>query len=217
MKIKVMQNVYQSNDDIAAQIRADLARRAITMVNLIGSPGSGKTSVLEKLIPLITENGLKCGVIEGDCATSNDAERIARLAVPVVQINTGGGCHLDAKMIQEALVEIDYANLDMILIENIGNMVCPSGWDLGELEKWAVISTAEGHDKPEKYPDLFYTAKKVLLTKVDLIPYTNFDETRFLQSIRSVNAEVPVIRLALSDNDTWTALWTRLHALSVPA
>ncbi|OGI09534.1 MAG: hydrogenase accessory protein HypB [Candidatus Margulisbacteria bacterium GWF2_35_9] len=185
-KVKVMENVLKANDMYADQVRQTLKKHKIKMYNLIGSPGAGKTSVLESLLPLLIKAGKNIAVIEGDCSTSRDADRIAALDISVVQINTGNGCHLDANLIYKSLDEFDLESIDIIFIENVGNLVCPAAFDLGEDSKIAIISTTEGDDKPLKYPRIFNNSDMVILTKTDLIPYTNFNITSFKKFLSSI-------------------------------
>lgn len=194
MTVKIIrENILKDNEDHAAQVRKDLNRIGISMINLISSPGSGKTSILEKILPLMKGRGVNCGVIEGDCFTARDAERIDAMGTPVIQINTGNSCHLEAVTVQKALADLPLKNLDFVVVENVGNMVCPAEFDVGESAKVALLSVAEGHDKPEKYPLLFQEAKLVILNKTDLLPYTDFDLEAFQRSLGQVNSTVPVV------------------------
>ena len=155
MKIKVMKQVLEDNESRAREINALLDRKNIFMLNLISSPGSGKTSLLEKTIPPLKERNLRVAVIEGDCTSDRDAQRLVKFDIPIVMINTEGGCHLDSLGIENALKELELDNLDLIFIENVGNLVCPAEFDLGENAKIAIMSAPEGDDKPTKYPYLF--------------------------------------------------------------
>ena len=201
MEIKVMQNVLKANDVFADQTAELLKAKGIRLLNLIGSPGAGKTSVLELMIPLLKDKGLRIAVIEGDCATARDAQRIAVLDFPVVQINTGNGCHLDARQIGTVMTEFPLEDIDMVIIENVGNLVCPTGFDLGADEKIAVISVTEGDDKPLKYPRIFHEAKMVILTKIDLIPYTNFSLQRFTDALRSIRQDQELFLLSCTTGE----------------
>ena len=192
MEIKVLKKVLGANEDKAHQIHQLLAEKHTVMVNLISSPGSGKTTLLEKSLQFF-EGKYNVAVIEGDVATDKDAQRLHQFHVPIVLINTEGGCHLSSPSIEKALYELDLENLDIVFIENVGNLVCPSGFDLGEHAKIAVVSTAEGDDKPAKYPMLFRQAKLVVLNKMDLLEYVNFDRQQFYQNLKRLNAEVPVV------------------------
>lgn len=196
-----MQNVLKVNDLFAFQTSELLKTKGIRLFNLIGSPGAGKTSLLELLIPLLKDKGARIAVIEGDCATARDAARIAALDVPVVQINTGNSCHLDASQVGKVLGDFSLDALDMVIIENVGNLVCPTGFDLGADEKIAIISVTEGDDKPLKYPRIFHEAKSVILTKTDLIPYTNFSLQRFTEALRSIRQDQELFLLSCTTGE----------------
>ncbi len=200
MEITVVKKVLGANDEKARQIRQRLAEHKTLMLNLISSPGSGKTSVLEKTLSHF-QGTLKLAVIEGDVATDKDAQRLRQFDAPIVLINTEGGCHLSAPSIERALDELDLAELDAVLIENVGNLVCPSGFDLGEHTKVALVSTTEGDDKPAKYPLLFRNAGLLLLNKIDLLPYVNFDKLRFYEELRQLNGELPVLETSCTTNE----------------
>ena len=176
--ITVNVNVLNKNDEIAAQVRADLDRRGIRMINLLGTPGSGKTTLLEKVLSDERIDRSTVAVIEGDLYTAKDAERMAALGVRTVQLNTEGACHLEADMIQRAIGELELEGVRTIVIDNIGNLVCTAEFRLGEHVRVGVASVTEGNDKPLKYPLLFQTADLVLINKMDLAPYTNFDQVR---------------------------------------
>ncbi len=193
MEIKVMANILDKNDQLAAEINKKLAERGIFTLNLLGSPGSGKTSLLEKTIATLKDE-LRLAVIEGDLFTAKDAERIARQGVPVVQINTGGGCHLDANMVKGVLASLDLANIDLLIIENVGNLVCPAEFNVGEDVKVTVLSITEGEDKPLKYPLIFKQSAAVVLNKIDLLPYTSFDLATATEDIVSINPQVALIK-----------------------
>jgi len=183
-KIDIQQAVMAADLGYAAKIRSFLNERGILMVNLIGSPGSGKTTLLEHTLKGLD---LKCAVIEGDVATDRDALRIQATGTPSVQINTNGGCHLEANWIDSTLEKLPLDNLDLIFIENVGNLVCPAEFDLGEDYKVAISSLPEGSDKPLKYPLLFSEAGAVVLTKVDLKPYIDFDELLYWDDVTRLN------------------------------
>ncbi len=170
--ITIERKVLEKNDEFARQNRARLEEHGILVINLVSSPGAGKTSIVERTLEHLGRV-LRVGVIEGDVQTDLDAQRVARYQVPVVQIVTNGGCHLDAKLVQDALAQIDLSALDLLIIENVGNLVCPAGYDLGEAMKVVVLSTTEGDDKPLKYPAMFRNASVLLINKVDLVPYVN--------------------------------------------
>lgn len=195
MQIKVMTNILDKNNQIAAEVHERLSAAGILVLNLLGSPGCGKTSLLENTIRALKDK-ISMAVIEGDLFTAKDAERIEEHGIPVVQINTGGGCHLDANMIKSALDCLDLAALDMIVIENVGNLVCPAEFNIGEDNKVTVLSITEGDDKPLKYPLVFKEASAVILNKVDLLPYTNFDMEAAVKDITSIHPGVVVLQVS---------------------
>lgn len=196
--ITLEENVLQKNDEIASENREFLKEKGVVAVNLISSPGSGKTTLLERTLADL-KGHLRCAVIEGDQQTSNDAARIASTKVPVVQINTLSGCHLEAAQVRSAMRELPMDDIDLLLIENIGNLVCPSEFDLGEAGKIAIMSVTEGEDKPIKYPLLFHLAAVVVLTKLDLLPYLRFDLARCKEYIRRVNPHAQIIETSVFD------------------
>ena len=169
-----MKNILGANDEIAALNRKMFAEHGVVVVNLMGSPGSGKTTLLEQTLTRLVGK-LKVAVIEGDLFTAKDAERIERAGVEVIQINTAGGCHLDAAMIQKACTSLDLDALDLLIVENVGNLVCPAEFDIGENFKAVVLSITEGDDKPLKYPLIFKESAAAVLNKIDLLPFTNFN------------------------------------------
>ena len=169
MNIKVLRNILEANDEIAGGIRKQFADKHITAVNLISSPGAGKTSLLERTIQLL-KNRYRIAVLEGDIATTRDAERIEKLGVPVVQLLTGGACHLEAPLVRQGLGELNLDEIDLLFIENVGNIACPAEFDLGETVKVGILSVTEGHDKPAKYPLLFHEIGALVLNKMDLPP-----------------------------------------------
>ena len=200
MRIEVLQPILEVNDQAAAETRERLRALGITAVNLISGPGAGKTSLLERVLPLLAGNK-RVGVLEGDIATSRDGERVAALGVPVVQLVTGGECHLDATFVARGLAQLPLETLDLVLIENVGNIACPAEFDLGEAAKVAVLSVAEGHDKPAKYPLLFHEAAALVLNKVDLLPHTDFDLAAFAEDFRNLNATAPVFHVSCRTGD----------------
>ena len=188
-EIKVVTNILQTNDEITAKNKRLLNEKGIYVINLMSSPGSGKTSLLERIIAKL-KNDINIAVIEGDIYTTKDAERIEAQGVPVVQINTGGACHLDGEMIKGALNSLPLDKIDLLVIENVGNLVCPAEFEIGEDIKICVLSTTEGNDKPLKYPLMFEKSGAVILNKLDLIEYTNFDKEEFYRDIKSLNGIV---------------------------
>jgi hydrogenase nickel incorporation protein HypB len=195
MNIKVLRNVLEANDAVAARLRERFQAEDVTVINLISAPGAGKTSLLEQTIPLLAPR-LRVAVLEGDIAGTQDAERIGKLNVPVVQLLTGGACHLEAPLVERGLGEIDLSKVDLLFIENVGNIACPAEFDLGETAKVGLLSYAEGHDKPAKYPLLFHEVKALVLNKADLAPYTDFDRAKFDADFRKLNGSAPVFELS---------------------
>jgi len=190
-EIPVLENILRANDQLARLVRQRLAAAGVVAFNLIGSPGAGKTALLEQTLPRLSSN-LPAAVIEADCATARDAQRILALGVQVVQINTGKGCHVPAHLVLQALDSLALDKTRLLMIENVGNLVCPSELDIGETGKIAVTSATEGDDKPQKYPMLFRECHAVVLNKVDLIPFTNFSRDRFEADLRGINPQVPL-------------------------
>ncbi len=195
MNVKVLRNVLEANDQLAARIRERLARHRVTAINVISAPGAGKTSLLERTIAALNGH-CRVGVLEGDIATTRDAERIGKLGVPVVQLLTGGACHLEAPLVERGLGELNLDALDLLFIENVGNIACPAEFDLGETAKVGILSVTEGHDKPGKYPLLFHEVRALVLNKIDLLPYTDFDRDAFLRDFRKLNARAPVFEVS---------------------
>lgn len=194
--IRLEKNVFEENDRVAAANRALFREHGVLAVNLIGSPGSGKTTLLEATLHLLLESGMRPGVIEGDLETSRDAERIRALGVPAVQINTRGGCHLDAAQVSRALQEMPLDALEVLFIENVGNLVCPTAYDLGERAKVIVLSVPEGHDKPAKYAGAFHRAAAVVVSKSDLLPHTDFDMAAAREDLAAINPGILVLPLS---------------------
>lgn len=205
-EIKVYRNLMGANEEWAGRTRDLLKGRGIVMVNIIGSPGSGKTTLLERTIERL-RGRLRLAVLEGDIETTRDAERLDALNIPVSQLLTGGGCHLEAKMVHHALCDLPLSDLDLVIVENVGNLVCPAEFDIGEQAKIAILSVTEGEDKPLKYPLLFREARIAVMTKTDLLPHLPYDLPNCLEHIRSINGSMPVLRVsALSGEglDEWT-------------
>ncbi len=191
MNIEVLRDVQESIKADANDIRAALDVQGIRMFNLMGGDGCGKTRLLERLLPKLAGD-VRCAVLEGDITTTLDAERIARVNVPVVQLQTNGCCHLEPSLIRGGLDRLPLNELDIIIVENVGNLVCPAEFDIGEHARIAVLSVTEGHDKPAKYPLLFSRADAVIISKMDLLEYTNFDLEQCARNIRLVNANAPI-------------------------
>ena len=195
MKINVMSDILKANDLLARDIERLLQSKSIVAWNIMGSPGSGKTTVLEAMIPRLPAK-MKAAVIEGDIATSKDAERIAKTGAQSTQINTDGACHLDAAMVRSALDSLDLDAVSIIFIENVGNLVCPAGFALGEKGRIIVSSVTEGEDKPEKYPSMFKTADLVVLNKVDLIEGSTFNLEEFRKGMEATNPDADIIHVS---------------------
>jgi hydrogenase nickel incorporation protein HypB len=192
---KIEQKVLKENDRIAIGLREEFNKRNILCLNFISSPGSGKTMLLEKTLESFPQ-GDRVAVLTGDIQTDNDARRLARYGFPVKQITTAGACHLDAKMIEKSLADWDLDGIDVLLIENVGNLVCPTSYDLGEEAKIVLLSVTEGDDKPLKYPGIFHKATAAILTKVDLLPYVSFNMKAALENARSVNPGIEILELS---------------------
>lgn len=213
MEIPVVRNVLEANDRIAARLRADFARRGVLALNLISSPGSGKTSLLERTLRDLAPE-LRMAVIEGDLQTDNDAQRVAATGARAVQINTEGGCHLNASMVSEALAALGPDDLDVLFIENVGNLVCPVEFDCGEDAKVALLSVAEGDDKPEKYPQLFHLAQAMLINKIDLLPYVDFSLDKARAHAARLNPNLAIMEISCRAGtglDAWYN-WLRARA-----
>jgi hydrogenase nickel incorporation protein HypB len=195
MEIKIMKNIMDANEKLAQENRLFFESKGITAINIMASPGAGKTSVILKIIEHMRDL-VGVSVIEGDISSSIDAEKIDSLGVPVVQINTGGGCHLDANMIKAAALDLNASDKSILLIENVGNLVCPSTFDLGEKIKMVIASIPEGHDKPYKYTSMFELADVIVLNKIDLAPYIDFDRDSFYRGIRALNEHAKVLEVS---------------------
>ena len=195
MEIKVLKNILSANEQIAERNRQLFKSNDIFVVNLMSSPGAGKTSLI-----LETIKGMKgkarVGVVEGDISSSMDAEAVGKTGVPVIQINTGGACHLDAGMVNNAIENLPLQDIDLVLIENVGNLVCPAEFVLGEHRKVIISSVPEGDDKPFKYPLMFNVADAVLINKTDLLPYLKFDIKTFSQAIKGINEKVDIFQVS---------------------
>jgi len=192
--------VLAANDAIAGRNRTELEARGIFALNLVSSPGSGKTTLLVRTIERLAGR-LPVSVIEGDQQTTFDAERIRATGAPAIQINTGKGCHLDAAMVETAIGRLPLADESVLMIENVGNLVCPAGFDLGEAHKVVVLSVTEGEDKPLKYPDMFHASSLMLLNKVDLLPHLSFDVERCVANARRVQPEIEIIRISAASGE----------------
>jgi hydrogenase nickel incorporation protein HypB len=215
MKISVLQNILAANNQIATQTRLTLAEHLIPAINLISSPGAGKTAILERTLEAL-QGKTACGIIEGDIATTLDSERLSRFGFPIVQINTepfGGDCHLSASAIQQALTQLPLNQIQLLFIENVGNLVCPAEFDIGETAKVIVLSLPEGEDKPLKYPLAFREAKVCLLNKMDLQGPLKTNINRILDHIRRVNPNLPVLQISAATGEgleAWLSWLTKI-------
>jgi hydrogenase nickel incorporation protein HypB len=200
MEIPVVENVLKVNDEIAARNRRLLGESGVFTVNLMGSPGCGKTALLEKTLEALGGE-IRCGVLTGDLTTTRDAERIAVRCRDVVQINTGKGCHLDANQVGKGLEGLPLADLDVLFIENVGNLICPVGYDVGQDAKVGMFSLPEGDDKPAKHPYLVLEAALLVLAKTDLAPHVPFDRDVFFRDVRRIREDLPVLELSTTTGD----------------
>ncbi|HEY41786.1 MAG TPA: hydrogenase nickel incorporation protein HypB [Dehalococcoidia bacterium] len=207
MEIKVLKDILGANDQMAQSNQQLLDGNHVFAVNLMASPGAGKTSLVLETIKGL-QGKVRIGVIEGDISSTFDSELIAQQGVPVVQINTGGECHLDASMIRNALENLPLTDIDLLLVENVGNLVCPAEFNLGEHRKIVVSSVPEGDDKPIKYPAMFIIANAVVLNKTDLLPYVKFDSDRFREAVREINRKLDIFEVSCTTGEgieRWTS------------
>jgi hydrogenase nickel incorporation protein HypB len=200
MEIKLVKNILEANELIASENRRLFREKGIYVVNLMGSPGAGKTTLLERTLENLGEKK-RIGVIEGDIATSRDAQRIAHYTIPIVQINTGDACHLDGNMVRGGIEELDLDQIDLLIVENVGNLVCPAEFTIGENDKVMIISVPEGDDKPEKYPLMFQVSSLLLLNKIDLLPYLDFDMERFRGDALKVNPRLELMAVSCKSGE----------------
>ena len=200
MEIKVLKNILGANDQIAAKNRELMAKHEVFAVNIMASPGAGKTSVVLQTIRAL-KNKTRIGVIEGDIASSIDAETVAKEGIPVVQINTGGECHLESFQIQNALTNLPLPDIDLLLIENVGNLVCPAEFSIGEDLKVLIASVPEGDDKPYKFPLMFNTVDAIVLNKIDLLPYVKFDVDGFTKTVKTINPKVELFKVSCTTEE----------------
>ena len=205
MKVSVVKNILAANDRIAQENRAIFDEKNLLVFNLMSSPGAGKTSLLEKTIVALKDQ-LNVGVIEGDIQSTQDAERIAATGAPAVQINTGGACHLDGNMIRDTFHEFDFDALDLLVVENVGNLVCPAEFKVGEDFKVMILSVTEGEDKPAKYPLMFHESKALLINKIDLLPYVDCSVERIREESLKVNPDLVIFEVSCKTEeglDAW--------------
>lgn len=217
MEIPVVKQILSANDQVAAENRRLLTEHGVTAINIMAAPGAGKTSLILATIAGLGD-GVRAGVIEGDVASRIDADTIAARGIPVVQINTGGNCHLEAWMVASALPRLPLAELDLLFIENVGNLICPAAWDLGTAAAVVVASVPEGHDKPYKYPGMFAAADAVVLNKADLLAYFDFDLPFFERGLRMVNPQAPLFVVSCRNGDGLDAWldWLRARRRTTP-
>lgn len=211
MKVKVVKKVLDANDRIAEENRKLFDKHKIFAINLMSSPGAGKTSLVEQTIKAI-KNKYKIAVIEGDIQDTYDADRIAKLKIPVVQINTGGACHIDGNMIREALPSFDLSKTDLLIVENVGNLVCPAEFKIGENIKVMLLSTPEGADKPAKYPLMFQESAALLINKMDLISHVDFDLKKARRDSLSLNKKLKIFEVSCKTGaglEDWIAWLTQ--------
>ena len=194
-KVPLERKVLNENDRLAAELRGEFARHGIRCLNLISSPGSGKTALLERTLAAF-DPAKRVAVLTGDIQTDADARRLARYGFPVRQITTAGACHLDARMVVKALEGWDLAKLDLLFIENVGNLVCPTSYDLGEVAKVVLLSVPEGEEKPLKYPGIFFKSKLMVLTKIDLLPYVPFRLQDAIANARSIQPGIEILQVS---------------------
>ncbi|MGB9084000.1 MAG: hydrogenase nickel incorporation protein HypB [Terriglobales bacterium] len=192
--------VLSENDRIAAELRARFQEHGVLCLNIISSPGSGKTTLLERTLAALTQRD-RVAVLTGDIQTENDANRLKRFHFPVKQITTGGTCHLDARMIERHLADWKLEDLDLLFIENVGNLVCPSSYDLGEAAKVVVLSVTEGEDKPLKYPSIFFKSDLLILSKIDLLPYVPFEINAAAENARKVHPGMEIVKVSCQTGD----------------
>jgi len=195
MEIKVLKDILDANNQIAQQNRQLLASKRIMAINLMSSPGSGKTTLILRTVEQL-KGKARIAVIEGDVSSSIDAEKLGQAGIAAIQINTGGGCHLDASMVNSALLNLRLDDIDILFIENVGNLICPGGFDLGEYLRVVILSTPEGDDKPYKYPLLFTQAGALVVNKIDLLPHVSFDLEAFTRAFKGLNQKATIFTVS---------------------
>lgn len=213
MKISVVRDILEANERIAGQNRDLFNEHGLLVLNLMSSPGAGKTTLLEKTIEALKDD-LKMGIIEGDIQSSQDAERIAAKGIPVVQINTGGACHLDGNMIRDTFGEFNFEDLDLMVVENVGNLVCPAEFKVGEDFKVMILSVTEGDDKPAKYPLMFHESTVLLINKIDLLPYVDCSIDKIKEESLKINPDLTIFDVSCKTGeglDSWFD-WLRKRA-----
>lgn len=198
--ITVERKVLEKNDQIASSLRVKFKSKGLFVINLLSSPGSGKTSLIEKTVDHL-KGKINISVIVGDVQTDNDARRIGKLNIPVVQIITHGSCHLEAQLVRDAYTKIENEPTDLLIIENVGNLVCPAGYDLGEDKKVVLISTTEGDDKPLKYPAMFRNSSAMVINKIDLLPYVNSSVEEIKKNAKSINSDLEIFNVSCKTSE----------------
>jgi len=209
-RVPVVEKILGANERLADDVRARLDAAGVLGLNMMASPGAGKTSLIERTVTGLT-GALRLAVVDGDLATSLDADRAAAAGATAVQINTGGGCHLDAAMLQEGLAQIDLAAVDLLIVENVGNLICPANFQLGTHKSVLVASTPEGDDKPYKYPGIYRGVDVLVINKIDLLPYVDFDMTTFRRGVEALNPGLVTFALSCRTGEgveAWLA-WVR--------
>ncbi len=219
-RVPVVEKLLTANDEVAADNRAQLKTHSITTINIMASPGAGKTTLLLATIEALTKgrgaSSRKIGIIEGDVASRVDAETISKTGTPVVQINTGGACHLDAPMVRQGIKALPLDDIELVLVENVGNLICPVSFDLGQDYNVGLLSVPEGHDKPYKYPGIFEAVDLVVVTKSDLLPYLDFEIDTFRELVRGLNPNAPVLVVSAKTGEgmeEWIS-WLETHLAS---
>jgi hydrogenase nickel incorporation protein HypB len=212
LKISVVKDILEANERIAQQNRELFDQKSLLVVNLMSSPGAGKTSLLERTIDALKKD-CRMGIIEGDIQSSQDAERIAEKGVPVVQINTGGACHLDGNMIRDTFKEFNFEELDLLVVENVGNLVCPAEFKVGEDFKAMILSVTEGDDKPTKYPLMFRESEALLVNKIDLLPYVDCSLERIREDTLKINPKLNIFEVSCKTGEGLEAWyeWLRVE------
>jgi hydrogenase nickel incorporation protein HypB len=209
-ELPIMEEILSANDLIALENRKMLDEQAVVVVNVMASPGAGKTSLILRTIKALA-GSVRVGVVEGDVAGRVDADKVAETGTPVVQINTGGGCHLDAPQVRSALLRLPLEEIDLLFIENVGNLICPTGFALGEHINMMIANVPEGDDKPIKYPGMFAAVDALVLNKIDLMPYVDFEPVAFRTAVRALNPEAPLFEVSCKTGeglDEWV-VWIR--------
>lgn len=210
MKVDVVRDILEANDQVAAELNTDFSARGILALNLMSSPGSGKTTLLERTLTDLRDE-FSMAVIEGDCQTENDARRVAATGARAVQINTNGGCHLDSEMVRDACRKLGLEGTDILVVENVGNLVCPAEFSVGEDYKVTILSVTEGDDKPEKYPFIFAESRVMILNKIDLLPYVRFDVEKASAFARALNKDMEIFPLSAATGEGMEAWYDWLR------